>query len=62
MPTTKIFDAVAESRKWREATSGKLDAMSLPARLDYLKAAAERHRARIRGRNKSAPAGHSSPS
>jgi hypothetical protein len=51
-PTTKIFDAVAESRKWREATSRKLDAMSLAERLDYLKAAGERHRAQLRGRHK----------
>jgi hypothetical protein len=46
--TTKIFDAVAESRKWREATSRKLDAMSLEERLDYLKAAGERYRAQNR--------------
>ena len=48
--TPKIFDAVAESRKWREATSRKLDAMGLRERLDYLKAAGERHRARLHGR------------
>ena len=51
-PTTKIFDAVAESRKWRETTSRKLDAMSLAERLEYLKAAGERHRAQIQGRPK----------
>jgi len=28
--TNKVFDAVAESRKWRESTSRKLDAMSFP--------------------------------
>jgi hypothetical protein len=50
--TTKIFDAVAESRKWREATSRKLDAMSRAERLDYLRSAGERHRAQIRGRRK----------
>ena len=50
--TTKIFDAVAESRKWREATSRKLDSMSLAERLDYLKAAGEHHRAQCRGRRK----------
>ncbi len=33
---TKSFDAVAESRRWREVTSRKLDAMSLEARLDHL--------------------------
>jgi len=54
--TTKIFDAVAESRKWRESTSRKLDAMSLGERLDYLKAAGERLRAQIRGRHKTTPA------
>ena len=30
------FDAVAESRKWREATSRRLQAMSLEKRLAYL--------------------------
>jgi hypothetical protein len=53
--TTKIFDAVAESRKWRETTSRKLDAMSVGERLDYLKAAGERHRAQIRRRGKTTP-------
>jgi len=33
---TKTFDAVAESRKWREETSLKLNAMSLEERLKYL--------------------------
>lgn len=37
------FDAVAESRKWREATSRKLDAMSLDERITYLNAARERY-------------------
>jgi hypothetical protein len=55
-PTTKIFDAVAESRKWRETTSRKLDAMSLAERLEYLKAAGKRHRDQIRGRRKITPA------
>jgi hypothetical protein len=58
-PTTKTFDAVAESRKWRETTSRKLDAMSLAERLEYLKAAGERHRAQIQGRPKTAPASSS---
>ena len=53
--TTKIFDAVVESRKWREATSRKLDAMSLEERLDYLRAACERQRAQIRDRRKTTP-------
>ena len=51
-PTTKTFDAVVESRKWREATSRKVDAMSLNEHLDYLKAAAEHSRAQIRERRK----------
>jgi len=33
---TKTFDAVAESRKWREATSAKLNAMSCEEQLKYL--------------------------
>ena len=37
------FDAVAESRKWREATSRKLDAMSLDERIAYLNATRERY-------------------
>jgi len=40
---TKIFDAVAESRKWREATSRKLNAMSREERLDYLRQVRERY-------------------
>ena len=39
----KAFDAVAESRKWREATSRKLDAMSLDDRLAYLGSVRERY-------------------
>lgn len=53
---TKVFDAVAESLKWREATSRKLDAMSVEERLAYLKAVGERHRANSRGRGKSVSA------
>jgi hypothetical protein len=41
----KAFDAVAESRKWREATSGKLDAMTLDERLAYLQSVRERYAA-----------------
>ena len=37
------FDAVAESRKWREATSRKLNAMSREERLAYLNSARERY-------------------
>jgi len=35
-PKTKKFDAVAESRIWRETTSRKLDAMSMEERLAHL--------------------------
>ena len=42
---TKAFDAVAESRKWREATSRKLDAMSLEERLAHLEKVHERYAA-----------------
>ena len=48
---TKIFDAVAESRKWREATSRKLDAMNCSERMAYLKATGERVRAELRVRH-----------
>ena len=42
---TKIFDAVAESRKWREATSRKLDGMSREERLEYLRQVRENYAA-----------------
>lgn len=42
---TKSFDAVAESRKWREATSRKLDAMSLEERLAHLRKIRDRYAA-----------------
>ncbi len=42
---TKTFDAVAESRKWREETSLKLNAMSLEERLKYLKESRARYAA-----------------
>ncbi len=48
---TKTFDAVAESRKWREATSRKLDAMGIAERMAYLKAAGARARAELRLRH-----------
>jgi hypothetical protein len=48
---TKSFDAVAESRKWREATSRKLDAMSRGERLAYLHQETERIRAKMRAAN-----------
>ena len=50
---TKTFDAVEESRKWREATSRKLDAMTSEKRLAYLRQVGERYateRARRRAR------------
>ena len=37
------FDAVAESRKWREATSRQLAAMSREERLAYLSEARARY-------------------
>ena len=55
-PQTKTFDAVAESRKWREATSRKLDAMSRAERLAYLKKVGERIRAELRARHPEIPA------
>ena len=53
---TKTFDAVAESRKWREAASQKLNAMSRAERLDYLKSLGERVRAELRSRQNAKPA------
>jgi hypothetical protein len=41
---------VAESRKWREATSRRLDAMTPEQRLAYLHGVGERCRAQIRCR------------
>lgn len=40
---TKTFDAVAESRKWREATSRKLDAMTVEERVAYLESVRQRY-------------------
>ena len=42
---TKAFDAVAESCKWRETTSSKLDAMTLEKRLAYLRSVRQRYAA-----------------
>jgi hypothetical protein len=44
------FDAVAESRKWREATSRKLFAMSREERFAYLNAARARYLSRTKER------------
>ena len=57
---TKAFDAVAESRKWREATSRKLNAMTREERLAYLRGAGERLRAQMQASaKKSTPEPHS---
>ncbi len=47
---SKIFDAVVESRKWREATSRKLDAMSLEIRLAHLAEVRKRYAAAQKSR------------
>ncbi len=44
-PMKKAFDCVEESRKWREAASAKLNAMSAEEELAYLSTLVERHRA-----------------
>ena len=51
---TKAFDAVAESRKWREATSRKLDAMPVEERLAYLQSVRQRYAAEQRSRRPTA--------
>jgi len=48
-PKIKAFDCVEESRKWREATSAKLNAMSPDEELTYLHALGERARTELRG-------------
>lgn len=53
---TKTFDAVAESRKWREAASQKLNAMSRAERLAYLKSLGDRVRSEMRSRQIDKPA------
>ena len=40
---TKTFDSVEESRKWRDATSLKLDAMTASERIAYLRSVGERY-------------------
>ena len=50
---TKTFDAVAESRKWREATSRKLDAMTPQQRIAYLESVRERYAVERRRRQPS---------
>ena len=51
----KAFDAVAESRKWREAASQKLSVMSRTERLAHLKSLGERVRAELRARQTREP-------
>jgi hypothetical protein len=53
---TKTFDAVAESRKWREAASQKFNAMSRAERLVYLKNLGDRVRAEMRSLQTTKPA------
>jgi hypothetical protein len=53
---TKTFDAVEESRKWREATSRRLNAMSRDARIAHLNALGEKVRAELRGKPRLATA------
>jgi len=57
---TKTFDAVAESRKWREATSRKLNAMSREERLEYLRQVRERYAAEYASRHPESS--HATPS
>ena len=52
MLTKKTFDAVSESRKWREAASRKLDAMNKSERVKYLRSIAERFRTEMRSRQR----------
>jgi len=54
---TKSFDAVEESRKWREAASRKLNAMNRAERLAYLNALGKRVRAELRPKHSLAAAG-----
>jgi hypothetical protein len=53
----KIFDAVLESRKWRESTSRRLDDMTAEQRLAYLKEVGERYRAKIHVSRKASAVG-----
>ena len=49
-PKIKAFDCVAESRKWREAASARLNAMSAEEELAHLQALGERVRSQLRGK------------
>lgn len=57
-PKSKTFDAVAESRKWREATSRKLDAMSVQERLAHLREVRSQFLAKQKKRQPKALATH----
>jgi hypothetical protein len=52
MLSKKTFDAVSESRKWREAASRKLDAMNKSERVKYLRSIAETFRTEMRPRRR----------
>ena len=54
----KAFDAVAESRRWRDSTSRKLDAMSVPERLIHLQSVRSGYAARQRTRQVRVLAAH----
>ena len=54
----KKFDAVAESHKWRETASRRLDAMTPEQRLVYLHNVGERFRAQIRSHPASVAIAH----
>ena len=49
---TKTFDAVEESRKWREAASRRLNAMSREERIGHLNALGEKVRAKLRPKHR----------
>jgi hypothetical protein len=53
---TKTFDAVEESRKWRVATSRRLNAMTREARIAHLNALGEKVRAELRAKTRLATA------
>jgi hypothetical protein len=48
----KTFDAVEESRKWREAASRRLNAMSRKERIAHLNALGEKVRAELRPKHR----------
>jgi hypothetical protein len=52
---TKTFDAVAESRKWRESASRRLNAMSREERIAHLNALGHKVRAELRPKRRLEP-------